>query len=249
MKMLDKDYFAIDLPSYSKLATFDRVGPTMFEEKEVNLSKQAIRIGSLVDDILTDSNGISDKYFVIELDKPPASLGVLIDLCIAKFKSYDQITVPKVLTLAKENKLWISTKNEIKYIDKFDVDNFWNYLKMHYESEGRDLVSFETLKLAKTMANTLKEDIDTKDAFLDGDGIEVIYQHIEFWGEEPNDAYMLFGGEPPFKGYKSKFDILRIDHNNKTLQFVDIKTMMDKVGAFERSFYMFRYYIQDAMYQ
>ena len=249
MKMIDKDYFALDLLSYSKLAAFDRVGPSLFNDEKKDDSSSAIRVGSLVDDILTDPDGIEEKYFIVSIDKPTASLGVLVDLCTQRFNTFEEIAKPLVFEMAKTAELWSSTKKDEVYETKFDTDHFWNYLKMHYQRAGRDMVSQDTLELARKMARTLKEDIDTKDAFLEEEGVEVIYQHVELWGVEKSETFEMFGGEAPFEGYKSKFDILRIDHNNKTLQFVDIKTMMDKADAFERSFYMFRYYIQDAMYQ
>ena len=244
--MKDKEYFALPLLSYSKLSAFDRVGPSIFEESENISDNNAVRIGSLVDDLLTDPDSIETKYFVVTAIKPTASLGQLIDACITSFPTMDDVMPNKVYQLAKGLKLWDNVKKEETYYKKFDTSSFWDYLKSHYARGDRQMISFDDLHLAKKMAKTLVEDIDTKDAFLTDDNTEVIFQHVELWGEgEPTTPF----SSDRFAGYKSKFDILRINHNKKTLQFVDIKTMQDKADQFERSFWMFRYYLQDTMYQ
>ena len=246
MKLKDKDYFALNLLSYSKLSALDREGPSIFEKQEDLSNNSAVRIGSLVDDLLTDPESIENKYFVVTMQKPTASLGLLIDACITSFPTMDDALPSKVYQLAKGLKLWDNVKKEETYYKKFDVSSFWDYLKSHYIKGDREMISLDDLHLAKKMAKTLVEDIDTKDAFLTDDNTEVIFQHVELWGE--GEATTPFS-DVRFEGYKSKFDILRINHNQKTIQFVDIKTMMDKASQFERSFWMFRYYIQDAMYQ
>jgi hypothetical protein len=246
--MTDNEYFALPNLSYSKLAALDRIGPSLFIENENTKDNKAITIGSLVDDILTNPNDITDKYYITTMSKPTASLGVLVDACIESFKTLEEITIEKVVHLAKGLLLWKSTTNEETYIRKFDNSIFWDYLKSHYHSNGKIVISHATMELAKTMAKTLVEDIDTKDAFLTEPEVEVIYQHVQTWGEN-EDTNDFFGSTNPFVGYRCKFDILRINHKDKTLQFIDIKTMEDKASTFERSFWMFRYYIQDALYQ
>lgn len=241
------NYYEIDRFSYSQLASFDRLGLKYFTRSN-DANNDAVRIGSLVDDILTDPKSVKDKYYLTTAEKPTSSLGLLTDVVTDAFADYDSIDTNTVSNLARALGLWSNIKKDDTYIKKFDNPKFWDYLKSFYDRGDRLLITVGQQQLAQQMSETLINDIDTKDAFIGGEGVEVIYQQEMLWGKGQPDDSAIFGDEP-FKGYKSKFDILRVDHNNMTVQFVDIKTSEASADEFERSFYMFRYYIQDAMYQ
>ena len=243
--MKDDVYFALDHLRYSKMSRFDREGPRSLINTEDISGKSQVRLGSLVDDMITNVDDLEDKYYKVELKKPTASLGLLFDKMVKKYKE-DEINLTVVLKEARKMKLWRSVSKEDTYISKFNTRPFWDYIKFHFESEGKVLIDIETWLLAEQMTATLLNDKDTKETFEEQPHIENKYQEVMIWDNPDRE---LIGGGSMGDKFVCKFDVLRVNHLEKTLQFVDIKTMGAPITEFETSFYRFRYYIQDALYQ
>lgn len=250
MKLNDNEYFALKRHSYSKLGGFDRGGPQSLIAPDKKSS--ALSIGSLVDHLLTNVEPLSTEFYITKAIKPTASLGTLADAVLAAYGDIAPRTeIEDVVHIAKVLGLWSSIKKPEVYQKKIDTKQFWDYLTSEVKSKGKKVVTVPQLALAKKMVSHLKSDKVTSRAFdTDGGNVEVIFQEVMLWDDEDSfDSILGIENPEHTKGFRCKFDILRADHKNKTLQFVDIKTMEGPIDDFEKSFYMWRYYFQDALYQ
>ena len=246
MRMNDEIYFALEGLRYSKLSKLDREGPRSIIANEDISTVPQVLIGSIVDDMLTNQLELQHKYMVVDIKKPTAMLGQLTDEVLTKFKKREDMTVQEILKLAKKMKLWKSIVKEEKYIEKFNNRNFWDYLDFSLASKGKILVDQEMWNLCEQMTQTLRTDEDTAAVFTEQPHLEIKMQEVMIW-DNPEASVM----DAPLyeKTYVCKFDVLHLNHVEQTIQFIDIKTMGVPVADFDKSFYRFRYYIQDALYQ
>ena len=133
----------IDLKlSYSRISDFDRNGPKALIRPS-NPEGDGLRFGSYVDDLLVDKVTNNDLcknlYVVYDDNKPTATLGVLCDIII---DNYDTIPdVNTVLKIVRHNGFWSNIKTDEKLISNFDKDEFWNYLKVKFETKDKIVVT------------------------------------------------------------------------------------------------------------
>ena len=226
--MTDEQYFKIDLLSYSKLSNFDKHGAKAIN-KEYGGDTDAYNLGALVEELVQgDSDSVKEKFIITDNVKPTAFLG---DLTNAMIDNDAEHNIDTAITLAKMLGLWSSVVNPDVYKKKIDKPQFWEYLKL--QKTNKRIVSPETRDLAEIMRNGLLNGEYTRNIFNCDKNQELIYQEVIIWNN---------------KTCKSKLDIIKIDHNKKTITPYDLKTTGFDKEDFINSFYKFRYYIQASMY-
>lgn len=225
----------IDLQlSYTRVSDFDRNGPQALIRRSF-VENEGVKHGSLVDDILTDrmtsSTLFNDKYALFNGNKPSAMLGQLCDIII---ENYDEVpNLETVLKIVKNNAFWSNIKDETKLIANFDKPEFWEYVNARLSIKDKLVITTSEYAAAELCVDTLLTHPHSRDIF--NNDLENHYQiYIEF-------KYMYF----MFRGY---IDKLIIDHENKTVQFFDLKTGAGKGEVFMKSFIDYRYYYQGAVY-
>jgi hypothetical protein len=115
------------------------------------------------------------------------------------------------------------------------------YFEKKLANIGKSIVDESLVQKAKAVANNILHDDFTRDIFEDsGDkGIEKLVKFPIEW------VYLcVTGKEIPCK---SEVDAIHIDHNNKTIQPIDLKTTYDN-ESFEYSYIKNNYYLQAAFY-
>lgn len=215
--------------SYSRISDFSKNGPKALIKKTV-IKNQGVHIGSLVDDLLLDENSINTKYYMYNGSQPTATLGKLASIIL---KNYNETPdVETVVEIATKNGFWSKYKHET-LVETIDKPEFWEYLKAQYESKKKTLITTEDLLLAN----------DIKDALLTHDFSKDI-----FINEFDNHNQVKF--QMKYKGFKIRgiLDRVIVDHDNKTVRFIDLKTGMNPAEEFESSFIKFKYYFQAAIY-
>jgi len=230
-QVLDKNITIRDL-SYSKISDFDRNGAIALIRAKNNDS-QALKIGSLVDNLIFETKDYFNKhYYIFDGEKPTETLGILCDIII---KNYNKIpNEQQVLQIIAHNNLWGSTKKEDLLLKKFNNPNFWNYLKCMFETVNKIIVTTKELNDAKELAEILKTHIYSKN-IISNDSLENKNQlYFEF-------EYLGFN----FRGI---IDKVLINHKTKTIRFIDLKTGTDNADDFENSFIKWRYYFQGTIY-
>lgn len=220
--------------SYSRVSDFDRNGPKALLQK-VTSENEGMKHGSVVDVLLVDNiintNLFEKEYVVYDDIKPTATLGKLCDIILENYiKVPSKETVQEII---KNNNFWSSTKDQLKIDKEFDKDEFWEYLKIKFETKDKIIVPKDDYNKALNNVNTLLTHEYSKDLFYNN--FENIYQF------KINFKYKNFN----FRGILDK---LTIDHKSKRVYMEDIKTGTPKNLEFLDSFIKYRYYLQECVY-
>mgnify|MGYP005989467283 CR=1 FL=1 len=215
--------------SYSRISDFAKNGPKALIKRSV-LKGVGIYIGSLVDDLLLDEESFDDKYLVYNGSRPTATLGKLADIIL---DNYNEVpTIDKVVEIAVNNKFW-SKYAEATLIKTIDTPDLWEYLNAQLESRKRTLITTDDLLLAN----------DIKDALLTHDFSRDIF--INNFDNHNQVKFVM-----KYKDFKIRgiLDRVIVNHKDKTVRFIDLKTGANPVEEFENSFIKFKYYFQAAIY-
>lgn len=216
--------------SYSRVSDFDRNGPKALI-KPYREETEALKMGSLVDNLLFNKNKFNEIYHVSNFNEPTSSLSVLCKIILQNFATLPSLEV--VTNLVNINDLWSNIKKPELKIAKYNNEVFWGYLKDKFESVNKIVVTPEELQKAQETVNTLMSHKFSKHLF--DPKFEHIYQQ-EF-KIKINQFY--------FRGI---IDIVTIDHKNKLVYFKDLKTTSGNTSEFLISFIKYRYYLQEAVY-
>lgn len=219
--------------SYSRISDFDKNGPqALIRASEVNKT-ESVAIGSLVDDLTNDDIDIENKYYIYNGSKPTATLG---KLCNIITKNYSELPEKKeILEIVKKNNFWSTTKDDIKLVSKYNVPEFWEYLRAIFFSKNKKIISSEKYELSKELCQILKSHDFSKHIFENNDLIDR-YNQFTF-----NITYM----DVVLRGM---MDFLIVNHIDKTIQIIDLKTGQYKGLEFIINFIKFKYYIQESVY-
>jgi len=213
------------------LSDFDRNGAISLIRK-TSVDNAGAKFGSIVDDMLfLDKSSFDERYYLFDGEKPSATLGVLCDIII---KNYVEIpSKEEIQKIAMHNNFWNNIKKPELYLAKFDVPEFWEYLRVMFEINNRIIVTSSEFNNAQDLCQILLNHKYSKH-ILDND-LDNYYQ-VKF--------------EYSYRDFKVKgiLDILSVDHVNKKVIMTDLKTGKNPSMEFEDSFIKWRYYFQAALY-
>lgn len=238
--------------SPSRLGDLD-YSPLLYKQKKESSDKEAtvfMRFGSLVDCLLTEPEKFDKKYNICSIEFPSDNIKNIVT---GVFNEYvENINDPKgkngtVAFLALDD-----FKSDILKHAKFEgygqtwkEDTLFNKVKTGGQdffmsllsSIGKEMISFENYEQAVACVETLKTNDFTCEYFTDveREGIEHLWQVPIVWKEEGMTC-------------KGLIDLLLIDHVNKIIYIIDLKTTAKSVYSFEHSYIKFRYYLQGSMY-
>lgn len=219
--------------SYSRLSDYDRNGPRALVER-THVGNDGVKLGGLIDDILFDKDSLNEKYLIFDGEKPTATLGMLVDIVL---KNYNEPpTLETVVEIVKNNNFWGKIKNQEILLSRFNIPEFWDYLRAQYESKKKTLITTSEMVLANDVADTLRTHEYSAHLF----------------GEQPDyiDVYHQVKFKYDYKGFKLRgiIDMMYVNHKDKTVRIMDLKTGKNSVEEFEKSFMKWRYYFQEAVY-
>jgi hypothetical protein len=247
-----EDYRAIDRLSYSALKQFekdrkkfkliyvDKDPVAIKKDKEEKDKSDYIRMGNIVDVILTDRENFHDYFIETSAEKPS---GQMLILCDELFKITISNTKDGVVQTSFEDrfeKAYESLKqiNGGKLRDSIEkfAENFEKLGKEYFNetirSFGKTVITSEESVLAEKIVESLKNANGTKDV-VNADGLTKF-------------PILFQVGENLFK---MEADKIIIDHSSKTIFPYDIK-VSSFVEAFVWDSYLDkRYYIQAGLYK
>ena len=230
--------------SYSILAKYERTGFNGIEHLFDRVETPSLTFGSAVDSIITGGQSEFDERFLV-----------------AEFQAIPDSIVKIVKTLynvfGKEN--LYRNINDIPNKDLLDVSNSFNY-QMNWKPETRakvikekgegyynllfvagerTIIDNNTYQEVCNAVRALKESESTKFYFADDNpfepDIERFYQ-LKFKG--------IFGGI----AYRNMADLIIVNHKEKWVKPVDLKTSSHYEWDFYKSFNEWRYDIQGRLY-
>lgn len=230
-QILDNNDETIRDLSYSKVSDFDRNGPiALIRPKKEDT--QALKIGSLVDNLLFETKEfIKKKYYIFDGVKPTGTLGNLCDIIIKNYKNIPN--EEQVLQIISHNKLWNNIKDVEKLKLKFNGSDFWSYLKCMFEAVDKVIITTKEMSDTNELRTILETHKYSRDiVFSDLSSYNQFY--FEF-------KYLNFN----FRGI---IDKILVNHETKKVRLIDLKTGTDSAMEFENSFVKWRYYLQGTIY-
>lgn len=243
MNLSENDYHAYPAWSHSMLARYAREGFSSLEKLHDPIEpSDSMNFGSLFDSILTKGKKTLDDYVIDNtgVSCPPAEKEVF-DKIIAN--GYGSNTFDEILSMHKDvlssiintcSTFCSKYKKEDTRISKL-CEN-----KSYYEMRrtGKKVITKEDWDDAIEMAKAFRESELLRNLFgtKNTEDIEYIYQLQLVHPVE------LYNGETV--KFKIMLDLLKVDHKNKTLQPVDLKTSSVPGWNFKENFIKFRYDLQ-----
>lgn len=249
MKSLKELSWQVDEPtyredkalSYSTIAKYAREGfnklSTLFDKVET----PSLTFGSAVDAILTGGQEEFDKNFFVA--NFPAIKDSVEKVVKSLFTSYgttcrtiNDIKEADIITATEVNSFQLNWKPETRA--KVIKEQGFEYYNLMFLAKDKKIISEELKQKIDGAVEALRTAEATKFYFQANspfDGIERFYQ-LKFKATL-NDA-----------DYRCMADIIVVDHNNKTVQPVDLKTSSHLEHDFYESWLQFRYDIQERLY-
>jgi len=220
--------------SYSRTSDFDRNGPQCLI-KRTFVDNEGAKIGSITDDLLynrlVDKTYFKKRYYQYDSKKPTATTLKLCNYITTNYAKKPNLN--QILQIIKDNKFWSGTTDDEKLIAKFNTKQFWDYITAFYESKTKTIVSSSEYYLAKDLVDTIMTHKYSSYIF-DSDQQNIYQFPIKF-----KLKHFVFRGI---------LDILRIDHKNKEVTMIDLKTGKEDAENFMISFLKWRYDLQSAVY-
>jgi hypothetical protein len=190
------------------------------------------RKGAAFDTLLTEPDEFLNRYAVSRTPPPSGMMGefvrIYLDECSKNTKEADARVIA-----------YKDSGFKLKYeavIKKFEASEIQDYLKFVEETQGKTVLSLEEFQQANNMAMHVKGNLYAgKYLLATNPDITIDYQKkIKF----------------NHKGYEvvSILDLVRIDHANKKIIPIDIKSTSKSVTSFESSYLKYGYYRQGALY-
>ena len=239
----EEEYRADSALSYSTLAKFERGGFNELGKLYDKVESPSLTFGSAVDSLITvGETEFNERFLVAEFPSISDNLIQIAKTLHARYgethRSVDMISDNILAEVGKECDFYANDKYanyRVKLI-KENCNEFYNLL---YLSIGKTVLDTQTYSDVLRAVEALKTSENTRIYFNGNDPftpeIEMLYQ-LKF-------KAVLSGIE-----YRCMFDGLRVDHKNKTIQPIDLKTSFKKEWDFYKSFIEWNYQIQNRLY-
>ena len=228
-------YRADNALSYSRLSQFFKQGAKALISNE-KIDTPSLRMGSLVDCILTAPEEFDDRFYVADIDRFSDSIRKMTeDLFnpeVEELALIDDATILMILDTYQYQTNWKSQTRIDKIIDL--GSDYYTVLKY---STGKVVISPQEFSDAQQAVQTLKTHLFTYQIFECNEDEEIFYQ-LKF-KENISTVNVKM---------KCMFDILKVNYKEKTIRPIDLKTSGKTEEQFEKSFLEWNYWIQGSSY-
>lgn len=238
LNLPEQEYHDLPYWSYSTIAKYARNGfsaiATLHDKTKPT---PEMEFGSLFDSFITKGKQTLNDYAVADFSVPPAEKGVLDYLATTSTISrFDEVEMQDVLNAAETVGYQSKWKPQTRYEKISNYSDYYDTLK-----SGKKLVSKADWDDAMEMYKVFREDPYLKTIFCtkSTEDVEYLYQ-LQFcvpWTIEGEKVKV-----------KCMFDLLVVNHKDKTIQPVDLKTSSMPAYDFAEHFVKMRYDIQAQLY-
>jgi hypothetical protein len=191
-----------------------------------------MKMGSIVDIILTNPDDYEKEFYEIKYDKPTATTLKLYEEVISRIERWDRDKIIKELYNIKyELDLWSNITNEKIIKNRVESPELLAVIKEHYDSQDKVTVYADEVKQSKALVETLRSHEFTSKYFTPKADTEIMFQTPII-----------------FDRFKALLDGIVIDKWNKLIIPFDLKTSDESAFNFPSKIYRWRYDIQAAIY-
>ena len=240
----EEEYRRLPAYSYSLLSKFVRTGFYQLDKLREKESSPSLSFGTALDALMFGGEEeFNSKVVVKDITLPSDNVKNIIDKLNKDF--------PECKTLYDINPEDI--QNCAKSFDYYKDSKFDNLrLKNIYE---KGCTYFESLKEKRCIISSkdYEDVLNCRERLLESDNTSFLFNKNPF-DTENEFYYQLKGVTEEFKGIntisiKGMFDIVKVNHKDKTVSIYDLKTTSRPIDMFVESYLKYRYYIQADMYR
>ena len=228
--------------SYSTLARYSREGFNKLDRLFDQIDTPSLIFGSAVDALITGGQKEFDENFIVAefpdiSDNLQTITRILFDRYNNSFRRISDIDDEILAEVGKECNYYAGDnykKTRVKKI-KEECQEYYNIM---YAARGKKILNTATKTQVDNAVRVLKEDIATKFYFAKDspfNGIQRFYQ-------------LKFKATLSGVDYRCMADLIVVDHKNKTIQPIDLKTSSHTEWNFFESFVQWSYHIQARLY-
>lgn len=227
---LIEDYRPYDAVNYSLLKEVIQGNYAAIRDGIPRRTSTYMDFGSYIDKVITEDK--EPDIFIYKHTELSGHSKALVDYLIEN--KFLDIPVSERLIVADELGLWKTTKNPEKRLALVDTEDINTILAREIaRKEGKDVISEEDLNLAKYLLNVLYTHDYSK---------SIVSPPLKITSF--NQLALKF--EIDGVTCKVLLDFLQVDHKNKTLQPIDLKT--GTKANFLENYFKYYYWLQGALY-
>lgn len=239
----EETYRADSALSYSTLAKFERGGFNELGKLFDKVESPSLTFGSAVDSLITGGEAeFNERFIVAEFPSISDNLIQIARTLHARYgdlyRSVDLIPDNVLAGVGKECDFYANDKYA-NYRVKLIKESCGEYYNLLFLSTGKTILDTLTYSDVIRAVEALKVSENTREYFNGNDPftpeIEMLYQ-------------LKFKATLDGIDYRCMFDGLKVDHINKTIQPIDLKTSFKKEWDFYKSFIEWNYQIQNRLY-
>lgn len=238
----ENGYRADSALSYSTLARYEREGFNNLDKLFDRIETPSLTFGSAVDSIITGGQEEFDERFMVaEFPSMPDSIVKIIKSLYKQYagtyRSLLNIPDSSIIRETEDQNYQMNWKPETRA--KVIREKGTDYYNLLFVAGDRCIIDIQTYQDVVNAVRVLKESSSTKLYFADDNpfepDIERLYQ-LKFKGE--------FDGIT----YRNMADLIIVNHKEKWVKPVDLKTSSHTEWDFYKSFVDWRYDIQARLY-
>lgn len=190
--------------------------------------------------MMTSPELLDSTFYISKGERPKGLMAKFID------------ALPSNLTRSTHEAAYTDAYLKSGYSTKIQyiIKNLWekpinaDYYYAKHEAKGKKVLSLDEYETALLCKKELVTNPCTKDYFVGKR--KVYYQVPIYFGVEGTPTEISLKGD--FNRCKGMLDLLVIDHEEKTIQIADLKTIARSAFDFPSSFIKYGYYIQAWFY-
>lgn len=225
--------------SNSAIGWFLKKGPRylkdMLDGKEEGISAKYLDKGTMIHMYLLQPEEFWSNYTIIDYEKPKTAQQLAF--CEAYFNSNEIVEEDKLINAYKASYSGNNMSKDamLKKAKELQL-KFAEYIEFLDKNQTYTVISFADLNMLKNIKKNIDSHIKANELLINQPGVEC---HNEF--------HINWEAEKQGVSCKSLLDRVKIDHANKKITLIDLKTTVD-VYNFKHSVEEYDYYRQIAFY-
>lgn len=225
--------------SNSAIGWFLKKGPRylkdMLDGKEEVISAKYLDKGTMIHMYLLQPEEFWSNYMIIDYEKPKTAQQLAF--CEAYFSSTEIVEEDKLINAYKASYSGNNMSKDAMLKKAKELQfKFAEYIEFLDKNQTYTVISFVDLNMLKNIKKNIDSHIKANELLTDQPGVEC---HNEF--------HINWEAEKQGVSCKSLLDRVKIDHANKKITLIDLKTTAD-VYNFKHSVEEYDYYRQIAFY-